>query len=773
MNETAVRSAGRYRRWDGLTLQGSVLFSRRPLAVTRLNDAAADVVAALGTEAFSTPTEVAAETDVDPAATARLLDRLHRRGFLEWAPSRDESRAPPVSIVVTVRNEREAIGACLDALADLEYPAYEVILVDDGSTDGTREAARTHRLADADCLRLVEVGSPSEPLGIGASRNKGVDAARHDVVAFTDADCRPRPNWLSVLVPCLAAHDVVGGRVRPAGSEPVDAYEDINSSLDMGEYAARVDPDGATPYLPTANLLARRSVLDRVPFPERNVAEDVDVCWRAVERGYDVVYEPAGVVEHEYRDDLSAFAGRRSDYGASEALLAGTYRHGERVPLPLGPMLVAIIVLAALTGIVGSPLGTSSTVAIGGLAVVVAGLADAVRRYRRLRSPIAIGTVLRSRGREALSRAYALSVEVTRYYSIPLGLVALALLASGRATVAIVGSAALAVAVALPAVVEYGVEQPSLSPAAYLRFYLADHLGYQCGVYRGAVENRTVAHLRPSRRFRPIGPLAAAATAVASAVAPSFRDGPEMRTVSVDGVQARFRADTSAESWWFDDETLRGERAVLADLLERLTPDDTVLDAGANVGLYACLAGATLRGGRLVAVEPHPANADRLEANLELNGVDARVVRRALASADGDGRLAVPANRAGDGRNALVSTAEPTSAGSADEGSERIDVDVAAGDTLIDRGEIPSPTVIKIDVEGAEFDVFRGLEATLSRSDCRLVYCEVHPTLLESFSATPTDVESFLRDRGFELERIQEWKDRYVIRATRSAENPR
>ncbi|WP_049941942.1 mycofactocin biosynthesis glycosyltransferase MftF [Haloterrigena turkmenica] len=765
-------ATGRYRLWDGVSCRGSVLFSRRPLTVTRLNDTGATAVAALDIDAFRSPAAVAAEIDTDPDAVARLFERLHRRGFLEWAPSRDESYAPPVSVVVTVRDARDHLVGCLDALEALEYPEYEVVVVDDGSTDGTVEEARAHELADRGRLRVVPVGSAANPLGIGASRNRGVDAASHDIIAFTDADCRPRPDWLSALVPALAAHDVVGGRVRPRGDGPVDAYEGQNSSLDMGAYAARVDPDGATPYLPTANLLARREVLERVPFPERSVAEDVDVCWRAVDRGYDVVYSPDGVVEHDYRADLRSFAARRSDYGASEALLARTYRRGDSVPIGIGPLVVGIVLLALAVGLVTLPTAPLALRAIGALLAVGVAVGP-LRRYRRLRRIVDPGTVLRSRARGLLSGTYAVATEVTRYYALPLGTVAFAALLVGRSTLAVTIAAGVALAVAFPAAVEYAVERPPLSPTAYARFYAADHFGYQRGVYRGAVAHRTLAHLSPARRFRLAGPGAGVLTTAADAVAAPIRartnGEASVRTVSIDGVAARFRLDTSTESWWLEDETLRGERPVLADLLKRLGPDDAVLDVGANVGLYACFAGRILSDGRVVAVEPHPGNADRLAENLGLNGVDASVTRAALGATDGSGRLDVPADRVGAGTSVLAADSADSSAQSTD--ADRVPVDVAAGDSLLERTDVPSPTVVKIDVEGAEIEVLRGLDETLSASDCRLVYCEIHPAAIGAFDATADDVEGFLRERGFALERVQEWDDRYLVRAIRRSDD--
>jgi len=501
------RRAGAFRCRRGVSVAGDVLVSTSPLVATRLNDAALDVVGALDDDAFRAPAGIADATGHDARSVERLLEHLRGRGLLEWRPARDPAFRPPVSVVVTVLDDRERLERCLDALCDLDYPAYEVIVVDDGSTDGTREAVRARADGD-DRLRLIEVGDPAAPLGIGASRNRGVEAARHDVVAFTDADCRPRSAWLADLVPHLAAHDVVGGRVRPLGTDAASAYERVNASLDMGPTADRVDPDGATPYLPTANLVGRRAVFEAVPFPDRDVAEDVDVCWRAIEAGYDVVYSPDGVVEHDYRCGVRSFAARRATYGASEALLAREYG-GDRGESVSVPALLAFALVSGLVGIVGSGALARIAFAATGSLVALAVLADGWllrRRANRLGAVVSARDVLASWGRERLSSAYALALEVTRYYAIPLALVgALAWVAGapGLATGVLGFDVA---AVALPLAVEYRVHGPDTSLAGYAVYYLADNLGYECGVYRGARIHRTLAHLRPDRRFRLAGP---------------------------------------------------------------------------------------------------------------------------------------------------------------------------------------------------------------------------------------------------------------------------
>ncbi|MDG5777199.1 mycofactocin biosynthesis glycosyltransferase MftF [Haloarculaceae archaeon H-GB1-1] len=491
-----VQTPGRYRIREAVRRRDRLVVCPRPLAATRLNETATRLLDALCSDTFRSVSDAATEAGVAIEHAASLFAQLQSRGFLEWRPERDPDHRPPVSVVVTVRNEADAIGACLDALAALDYPTFEVVVVDDGSTDGTRDAVRSHPLCESGVARIVAVGSASDPLGIGASRNRGVEAARHDVVAFTDADCRPRPAWLADLVPCLAAHDVVGGRIRPAGDRALDTFEGTHSSLDMGPRAARVDRESATPYLATANLVGRRTVFEAIPFPDRSVAEDVDVCWRAIDAGYDVVYVPEGVVEHDYGGNPE-FLRRRVSYGGSEALLAREYGHPSTVAVPV-VALVGVLALALLGTLQRAPtvegLDVVAVLSVG----LTVGPASELVAARRAFAPAKLVAAL---GRSALSRSYALAAELGRYYAL-VGAVAAALAGLvGFGTLAgpllfVVGWCLL-----FPAVVDYLLHRPRVDPLRYAWWYVLDALAYQVGAYRGAVTHRTVAHLAPRTRF--------------------------------------------------------------------------------------------------------------------------------------------------------------------------------------------------------------------------------------------------------------------------------
>lgn len=192
------------------------------------------------------------------------------------------------------------------------------------------------------------------------------------------------------------------------------------------------------------------------------------------------------------------------------------------------------------------------------------------------------------------------------------------------------------------------------------------------------------------------------------------------RTVEVEGVSASLRAGSMAEYETVESAVV-AERPLLADLLSRLQPGDTVYDVGAHVGTYACLAAGALPDGEVVAFEPYPPNAARVRENAELNGFDVTVREVALADERRTTDLAVH-------RDGGVGTQEHSihpGYRNPDHMEGSITVETVPGDDLIADG-LPAPTVVKVDVEGAGPAALDGMADALRRPDCRLVYCEPH-----------------------------------------------
>lgn len=221
------------------------------------------------------------------------------------------------------------------------------------------------------------------------------------------------------------------------------------------------------------------------------------------------------------------------------------------------------------------------------------------------------------------------------------------------------------------------------------------------------------------------------------------------RTIEVGGVRSTFLLKSLLES--------RGlrfladhESAVLADVLADLGPDDVFFDIGANIGFYTCFAAAQAS---VVAFEPAPPNVGRIRDNLRQNGRAADIHEVALADEPGTATI----NRAALTPGYPFATFAPETAN-----GETFEVEVDTGDRLIERGVVPQPTVVKIDVEGAEPLVIEGMRSALTDNDCRRVYCEVHREAthdtreqsVADFGGSEAAIAATLSDLGFEVDVI-------------------
>lgn len=196
----------------------------------------------------------------------------------------------------------------------------------------------------------------------------------------------------------------------------------------------------------------------------------------------------------------------------------------------------------------------------------------------------------------------------------------------------------------------------------------------------------------------------------------------DTRTLQINDHTVQFHADSNEALWRA---TGHGERDVQTDYLQTLTTRDVVWDVGANIGTYTLLAATT--GATAIAFEPGPRARTQLVKNAELNDVTGRVdaTPYALSDYDGTGTL-LPAERTGVRQLAQE----------ADHGDT---VPVRTGDSL----DLPTPDVVKIDVEGAELAVLDGLQDRLR--DVRVCYVEVHEGVNQAA------VESRLDDAGLSV----------------------
>jgi GT2 family glycosyltransferase len=175
------------------------------------------------------------------------------------------------------------------------------------------------------------------------ARNKGVEAAQADLIAFTDADCRATPTWLEELLACRGRAPLVAGRVTTTTGDSPNAIERFERIWRFAQEAWVAEGWAAT-----ANLLVEREALDAVggfDAAYRHIAEDADFCIRAGRAGYPLGYCDAAVVTHEAERELGPML-RRSffhGYSSTQALRRLGLGHAVwREPLPIASPRAAL-----------------------------------------------------------------------------------------------------------------------------------------------------------------------------------------------------------------------------------------------------------------------------------------------------------------------------------------------------------------------------------------------------------------------------------------------
>ncbi len=204
-----------------------------------------------------------------------------------------------LAVVVATHNRRERLVALLDGLAaqTIGPERFEVVVVDDGSSDGSASVLAAE--SERNRLTLKVIGRPW-PGGPARARDEGWRASDASLVAFTDDDCVPEPEWLEAGLAAAEANPgaIVQGRTRPAPAE-----------LDrMGPFSRTIDVPDLDPAFQTCNVFYPREVLERVDgfdidgFDRAPGGEDSDLAWRAIESGATTAFARDAVVQHAVSD---------------------------------------------------------------------------------------------------------------------------------------------------------------------------------------------------------------------------------------------------------------------------------------------------------------------------------------------------------------------------------------------------------------------------------------------------------------------------------------
>src|SRR5690242_10281796 len=224
------------------------------------------------------------------------------------------SRYPRVSVVVCSYNSERTMEACLASLEVLNYPDYEVIVVNDGSTDRTLEIAERFPYC-----RIIS--QPNK--GLSVARNVGAEAATGEIVAYTDSDCVADPDWLTYLVAKMEASNLAacGG---PNFPPPEDSLVPAAVAVSPGGPTHVLISDEVAEHIAGCNMAFRRDALMALGGFDpvyRAAGDDVDICWRFQDAGHAIGFSPAAIVWHFRRNTVQAYLKQQRGYGKAEALV--------------------------------------------------------------------------------------------------------------------------------------------------------------------------------------------------------------------------------------------------------------------------------------------------------------------------------------------------------------------------------------------------------------------------------------------------------------------
>ncbi len=224
-----------------------------------------------------------------------------------------------ISLVIPTHNRKDTLRRCLATAASQDYPDCEIIVVDDGSADGTGEMVQRE-------FPQVHYIRQERNRGPAAARNQGIEAATGEMIAFTDDDCLLPPDFLSRLADGYRRYPEAAG----VGGY-LEAPEELLQTNPFARYEAyvthRIYHAGAEEYLGgfecpaggTNSMSYRKAALLEVggfdeSFPYA-AGEDADLKWRVVQRGYRLLYVPVKVVHLQpyiFRSLLAAISATRA-----------------------------------------------------------------------------------------------------------------------------------------------------------------------------------------------------------------------------------------------------------------------------------------------------------------------------------------------------------------------------------------------------------------------------------------------------------------------------
>ncbi len=220
---------------------------------------------------------------------------------------------PEITVVVPIFNARKTAEKCLVSLLRQSYKNYEIIMVDDCSTDGTYELVKPL----VDQSERIRIRQTRENLGAAAARNLGIKEAKGEYIAFTDCDCVVDTQWLERLVDCLATNrgEVAGGAVKT----PRETNFFARSLGTLHKPAPKLISKDEAEDIPTCSAIFKKTLLARMNYFDEAFkfcgGEDTDLCARIKSEKIPIHYAPEAILWHYHKDGFISFIRWRFNSG--------------------------------------------------------------------------------------------------------------------------------------------------------------------------------------------------------------------------------------------------------------------------------------------------------------------------------------------------------------------------------------------------------------------------------------------------------------------------
>jgi len=251
--------------------------------------------------------------------------------------SLDSQKSQPnmISVVIPTHNRLSALTTCWNALRSQTYPQFELVIVDDYSTDGTHEAV-SQWAVDSPYLSITCLRNDTN-LGANASRNRGIKVATGSLMAFLDSDCVPEPDWLEKLIEPFRHEQVASTTGLVTNPPPSNVYELAYKGTN------RVHGSRYAPRLVGGNMCIRRELLLQHPLDEdlKYGCDEEGIYLRLKAAGHQQILVPEAQVLHDHRFTARTYFRQGKIGGAAAAWLVYKYHLPQR--LDLIPFMLAYL----------------------------------------------------------------------------------------------------------------------------------------------------------------------------------------------------------------------------------------------------------------------------------------------------------------------------------------------------------------------------------------------------------------------------------------------